>query len=87
MFLKFLRDNRLRVIWTVIGEKNIIRDYSRNPLYDPIEISGCYYFDDNNNIVGNYKTQSIKERYEKAQEQIEDVEHNIIVKQILEGLE
>ena len=87
MFLKFLRDNRLRVIWTVIGEKNIIRDYSRNPLYDPIEMSGCYYFDDNNNIVGNYKTQSIKERYEKAQEQIEDVEHNIIVKQILEGLE
>ena len=86
-FLKFINDNKLRVVWTVIGEKNIIRDYTRSPLYDPIEISGCYYFDDNNNIVGNYKTQSIKARYEKAQEQIEDVEHNIIVKQILEGLE
>ena len=85
-FLKFLNDNKLRVVWTVIGEKNIIRDYTRSPMYDPIELSGCYYFDSNNDIVGSYKTQSIKARYAKEQRQFQTKtpKFNIIFKTLFE---
>lgn len=85
-FLKFLNDNKLRVVWTVIGEKNIIRDYTRSSLYDPIELSGCYYLDENNDVDGNYKTQTIKARYEKEQKkyQKKTPEFNIIFKKLFD---
>ena len=62
VLLQFLKENHLRIIWTVIGEKNIIRDNLRNTDYDPIEISGCYYLDEGQNIQGEYNVYSIREK-------------------------
>lgn len=45
-FLKFLNDNNLKIVWTVLGEKQIIggRSYGDDYL-GRIEISGAFYFD------------------------------------------
>lgn len=45
-FLKFLKDNNLKIVWTVLGEKQIIGGRSFGTDYlGRIEISGAYYFD------------------------------------------
>ena len=69
VLLQFLKENHLRIIWTVIGEKNIIRDNLRNTDYDPIEISGCYYLDEGQNIQGEYNVYSIREKEVAARKQ------------------
>lgn len=69
VLLQFLKENHLRIIWTVIGEKNIIRDNLRNTDYDPIEISGCYYLDEGQNIQGEYNVYSIREKEVAARQQ------------------
>ncbi len=45
-FLKFLNENKLKIVWTVLGEKQIIggRSFGTNYL-GRLEISGAYYFD------------------------------------------
>ena len=44
-FLKFLKKNNLKIIWTVLGEKQIIGGRSFNADYPGrLEISGTYYF-------------------------------------------
>lgn len=57
-FLKFLNENKLRVVWTVLGEKQIIggRSFGDNYL-GRLEISGAYYFD-NSNLVGRLRTKN-----------------------------
>ena len=69
VLLQFLKENHLRIIWTVIGEKNIIRDNLRSSDYDPIEISGCYYLDEGQNIQGEYNVYSIREKEVAARKQ------------------
>ena len=69
VLLQFLKENHLRIIWTVIGEKNIIRDNLRTTDYDPIEISGCYYLDEGQNIQGEYNVYSIREKEVAARKQ------------------
>ncbi|GGG05121.1 NTPase [Dokdonia pacifica] len=45
-FLKFLNENNLKVVWTVLGEKQIIGGRSFGTDYlGRLEISGAYYFD------------------------------------------
>lgn len=45
-FLKFLNENNLKVVWTVLGEKQIIGGRSFGTDYPGrLEISGAYYFD------------------------------------------
>jgi hypothetical protein len=45
-FLKFLKENNLKIVWTVLGEKQIIGGRSfRTDYLGRIEISGAYYFD------------------------------------------
>ena len=45
-FLKFLNENNLNVVWTILGEKQIIggRSFETDHL-GRLEISGAYYFD------------------------------------------
>lgn len=45
-FLKFLNENKLKIVWTVLGEKQIIGGRSFGTDYPGrLEISGAYYFD------------------------------------------
>lgn len=45
-FLKFLNENNLKVVWTVLGEKQIIGGRSFETDYQGrLEINGAYYFD------------------------------------------
>lgn len=56
-FINYLKENKLKILWTVLGEKNIIG----GPLNHlrGLEISGAYYLDENDDIKGNISTKSI----------------------------
>ena len=53
-FLKFLKENKLKIIWTLLGEKNIL---GMRQGYGRLEITGAYYLGNNNTIDGkiNFK--------------------------------
>ncbi len=54
---EFLKINKLRIVWTVIGEKQImIDDFSNREYLGRLIISGLYYADMNCKIRGNMKT-------------------------------
>ncbi len=58
-FINYLKENNLRILWTVLGEKNIIGGHSnRNKYYERLEISGAYYLNENNEIEGKIKTKN-----------------------------
>ena len=58
-FFKFLQDNNLNIVWTVIGEKGIIGGQSlRTDYLGRLEINGAYYFDKNGKIMGNLNTKN-----------------------------
>ena len=63
--ITFLKENNCKIIWIAKGEKNVIRNYFNNSKYDPIEIGGFYYMDDNDSVVGRYKTNLISSRYKE----------------------
>lgn len=55
-FLKFLNENKLKVVWTILGEKQIIGGRSFGTEYrGRLEISGAYYFE-NEELNGTIKT-------------------------------
>lgn len=55
-FLKFLNENNLKIVWTVLGEKQIIGGRSFGTEYHGrLEISGAYYFE-NEELHGTIKT-------------------------------
>lgn len=55
-FLKFLNENKLKVVWTILGEKQIIGGRSFGTDYlGRLEISGAYYFE-NEELDGIIKT-------------------------------
>jgi hypothetical protein len=85
VLLEFLKASKLKIVWVAIGEKNVLRDYTRNSLYNPIEFSGFYYLDDNDNIVGTCKTQFIRARHEREREKnkVNDTEIDIFIKKLL----
>lgn len=56
-FLEFLKQNHLRILWTVIGEKNIVGgSFSRDRFIGRLGISGAYYLDENDNVDGKVIT-------------------------------
>lgn len=56
-FLKYLKENNLQIVWNVLGEKNIIGDWSSQRKNHPgmQVINGVYYFK-NNILEGGLKT-------------------------------
>jgi len=57
-FLKFLNENNLKVVWTVLGEKQIIGGRSFETDYPGrLEISGAYYFD-KEELKGKFNTKN-----------------------------
>lgn len=57
-FLKFLNENNLKIVWTVLGEKQIIGGRSFGTDYPGrLEISGAYYFD-NEELKGAINTKN-----------------------------
>lgn len=59
-FLKFLNENKLKIVWTVLGEKQIIGGRSFGiEHHGRLEISGAYYFENEelNGTIKSKKTQ------------------------------
>lgn len=54
-FLKYLQENKLTIIWTVLGEKQIIGGHTNN--YDRLEINGVFHLEDVE-ITGEINTKS-----------------------------
>ena len=52
-FIEFLQNNQLQIVWTLLGEKQIIGDYNQKDLY-PLEISGLYYLNEDFKVSGNF---------------------------------
>lgn len=46
LFLEYLESNKLKVIWTILGEKNIIGGLSSKEYSGRLEISGAYKLDE-----------------------------------------
>ncbi|MGA7953739.1 MAG: hypothetical protein WCA07_09495, partial [Gloeobacterales cyanobacterium] len=54
-FLRFLNENNLKILWTILGEKNIIGGRSTVDEYvGRLEVSGAYYLE-NNKLEGQLK--------------------------------
>lgn len=52
-FVKYLKENNLKVIWTVLGQKNILGGHSNRANHrGQLNISGAYYLTNNNDIKG-----------------------------------
>jgi hypothetical protein len=53
-FLDYIKNNKLRIIWTVLGEKLIYQNFSnRDEVYGRLNISGAYFLNENNEIDGS----------------------------------
>lgn len=54
--LDYLQTNHKRILWNIIGEKNIIglHDYANVPSW--LYMSGCYKLDGNNKVTGHLNT-------------------------------
>jgi hypothetical protein len=59
--LKFLREQKLRLIWTVLAEKNVYLD-DREDWPGRLEMSGSYGLDVDGTIAGNLRTKLIEAR-------------------------
>lgn len=56
-FLKFLKESKLKILWTVLGEKNIIGGRSsEDGFHGRLEISGAYFLNESNSVEGNIIT-------------------------------
>ena len=52
-FLKYLEENRIRLLWVVYGEKNIMSGSSSpTAYYGRRDITGVYYLNNSNEIEG-----------------------------------
>lgn len=56
--LDYLKTNHKRILWNVIGEKNIIGLYSYANVPSWLYISGCYKINEDGMVVGSLKTSS-----------------------------
>lgn len=56
--VNFLEKRGLTIVWTLIGEKNIIGGgHASNDFIGRLEINGFYTLDENNNLKGNYRSE------------------------------
>jgi hypothetical protein len=54
-FMTFLYDNKLKIVWTLLGEKDVIGgDFSANHTYGRVEFSGAFYLE-NEKVTGAHK--------------------------------
>ncbi len=59
-FLRFLQENSLKIVWTILGEKNIIGGLSNTDEYvGSLEVSGAFYLE-NNQLEGRLNPKSHK---------------------------
>lgn len=62
--VNFLKKNEYSIFWTAIGEKQILGGRYLNPRSDNfatrLEITGAYTFDENQELIGQYKTKPVK---------------------------
>ena len=59
-FLSYLKKHKLKVVWTIIGEKQIIGgtlSRTKEDEYHLMELSGSFKIDKDGNIVGNITTE------------------------------
>jgi hypothetical protein len=55
-FIKFLKDNKLKIIWTLYGAKQIVGSGFRSLNHKTVQnITGVYYLNDKDEIEGSYK--------------------------------
>ncbi len=55
-FLQYLQENKLKIVWTILGEKQIIGGRTfREDYIGMLEFSGAYYFAENH-ITGTLNT-------------------------------
>ena len=72
-FLDFLKNNNLKIFWTLLSEKQIIGGgFSANYNPPPLDISGVYYLDDNYRVQGDFAIHSPEELMYKIPENVED---------------
>ena len=59
-FIYYLKENKLKIFWTVLGEKNIIGGNSnRDNFYKRLEISGALYLTEEEEVAGEINTKLI----------------------------
>jgi len=56
-FIEYLEKNNLKIIWTIIGEKQIIGGYHRREFIGRLEVSGVYYLN-KSEIQGEVNTKT-----------------------------
>lgn len=73
-FLEFLKNNHLKIIWTLLSEKQIIggHSFAANENPSPLDISGVYYIDDDYKVQGDFAIHSPEELMYKIPENVED---------------
>jgi hypothetical protein len=57
-FLEFLKSNNLRIIWTMIGEKQIYGSFDKNAKHNRLEIEGLYFLDNDGVLKGDMLTEN-----------------------------
>lgn len=58
-FVEFLQEHKLKIVWTILGEKNIIGGHSDGGEYNGrLDINGVYYMNDNDALTGSVSTKS-----------------------------
>lgn len=62
LFVEYLKKNKLRIIWTLLGEKRVLTDDLRYNLnLRPLTINGVYYLDKTDKLQGKFsKNKNIK---------------------------
>ena len=61
ILLDYLKTHHKKIMWYVLGEKNIIGVHNYRGLPDWLVISGTYTLDDNGKVIGCLKTSNIRQ--------------------------
>lgn len=61
ILLDYLKTHHKKIMWYVLGEKNIIGAHNYRGLPDWLVISGTYTLDDNGKVIGCLKTSNIRQ--------------------------
>jgi hypothetical protein len=56
-FLKYLEENKLKIVWTILGQKQISGGWHKNN-YDRLEINGVFHLEDSR-LTGEINTKNV----------------------------